>query len=129
MSDLQVNLAGTRAISSQASENEALSQDGPQGPSSASGVARWRQLLDLDAALHAERNIRLLTPEARVLLTLRLAGSLPINAASEAAGISHRGFYAVLDRLRNAGLVATGKDPDDQRVRRLSLDADAEFGA
>lgn len=125
---MQVNLAGTRAISSQASEGEALSRDAIQAGTVA-GAARWRQLLDLDAALHAERNIRLLTPEARVLLTLRLAGSLPINAASEAAGVSHRGFYAVLERLRSAGLVATVKDPDDQRVRRLSLDEDAEFGA
>ena len=90
---------------------------------------RWRDLLDLDTALHAQRNIRLLTPEARVLLALRLAGSLPISAAIEAAGTSHRGFYAVLHRLRAADLVATDKDPDDQRVRRLSLHTGARSKA
>ena len=61
-------------------------------------------------------------PEARVLIHLKLNGSVPVTTAMQVAGTSYRGFYAVLERLKQAGIVATVKDPQDQRVRRLSLD-------
>ena len=82
----------------------------------------WRGLAELDDRLHKQRNIRLLTPEARVLIHLKLNGSVPVTTAMQVAGTSYRGFYAVLERLRQAGIIATVKDPEDQRVRRLSLD-------
>jgi hypothetical protein len=41
------------------------------------------------------------------------------------AGTSYRGFYAVLERLRQAGIIATVKDKQDQRVRKLSIDPSA----
>ncbi|NYH95695.1 MarR family winged helix-turn-helix transcriptional regulator [Novosphingobium marinum] len=82
----------------------------------------WRDLIELDARLHEQKNIRILTPEARVLLHLRLSGPVPVTTAMQVAGTSYRGFYAVLERLKQAGLVATVKDEKDQRVRRLSLD-------
>lgn len=82
----------------------------------------WRDLLALDARLFEQRNIRFLTPEARVVIHLKLTGSTSVNEAMQIAGTSYRGFYAVLERLREAGIVATVKDEDDQRVRRLSLD-------
>jgi hypothetical protein len=84
--------------------------------------AIWRGLADLDEKLFSQRNIRLLTPEARVLIHLKLNGSVPVTTAMQVAGTSYRGFYAVLERLKQAGIVATVKDPQDQRVRRLSLD-------
>jgi len=84
--------------------------------------AIWHYLLDLDSRLFEQRNIRFLTPEARVLIHLKLSGSMPVTTAMNVAGTSYRGFYAVLDRLREAGVIATVKDADDQRVRRLSLD-------
>jgi len=83
---------------------------------------RWRELLELDEAIFDQRNIRLLTPEARVLLHLRLSGPVPVTSVLPIAGTSYRGFYAVIERLKAAGLVATVMDPDDHRVRRLSLD-------
>jgi DNA-binding MarR family transcriptional regulator len=83
---------------------------------------RWRELLNLDETLAQQSGIRLLTPEARVLLHLRLEGSVPVTSALPIAGTSYRGFYTVIERLKKAGLVATVKDPDDQRIRRLSLD-------
>ncbi|MEZ5734539.1 MAG: MarR family winged helix-turn-helix transcriptional regulator [Novosphingobium sp.] len=84
--------------------------------------AIWRGLAELDEKLHRQRNIRLLTPEARVLIHLKLNGAVPVTTAMQVAGTSYRGFYAVLERLKQAGIVATVKDPEDQRVRRLSLD-------
>ncbi len=82
----------------------------------------WRGLAELDERLHVQKGIRLLTPEARVLIHLKLNGSAPVTTAMQVAGTSYRGFYAVLDRLRQAGIIATVKDTEDQRVRRLSLD-------
>ncbi|MEO6092671.1 MAG: TolC family protein [Novosphingobium sp.] len=92
----------------------------PAEPGSRRGL-RWRQLIALDAALHEHRQIRLLTPEARVLLHLHLAGPVPVSEAMRVAGTSDRGFYGVLARLKLAGLVATARDAKDQRIRRLAL--------
>jgi hypothetical protein len=69
-----------------------------------------------------EKGVRLLTPEARVLLYLTLSGPVTVTEAMQVAGTSYRGFYAVLERLKQAGLVAATRDANDQRVRRLQLD-------
>ena len=55
MLDLQVNLAGNRAIITSLSSEESMTA----APELGAGT-RWRQLLDLDAVMHAERGIRLL---------------------------------------------------------------------
>ncbi len=86
------------------------------------GRQSWRDLLRLDAEIFAHRGIRMLTPEARVLINLKLSGPMSVTAAMELAGVSYRGFYAVLDRLKQAGLVDQVKDQGDQRVRNLQLD-------
>jgi hypothetical protein len=99
---------------------EALIGDGKPADAAHFG---WRQLLALDDRLQEERKIRLLTPEARVLIHLKIGGPMSITTAMQIAGTSHRGFYAVLERLRQAGVIGTTKDEQDQRVRRLELDA------
>jgi len=96
-------------------------QDGRQSATADPAVRVWLDLLELDATLHQQRNIRLLTPEARVLIHLKLNGPVSVTTAMQVAGTSYRGFYAVLERLRQAGIVDTVKDEQDQRVRRLSL--------
>lgn len=112
----------------------AAHEGGPAGGSAAGGGGRepldpektiWRNLITLDDKLFNEHNIRLLTPEARVLIHLKLSGPVPVTMAQQVAGTSYRGFYAVLERLKQAGIVATVKDEQDQRVRRLSLDPSA----
>lgn len=82
----------------------------------------WRSLLELDAQIYEKNGIRILTPEARVLIHLKLQGTLSVTTAMQLAGVSYRGFYAVLERLKQAGLVSQAKDKGDQRVRNLSLD-------
>jgi hypothetical protein len=86
------------------------------------GAQSWRNLLQLDAEIFVHRGIRMLTPEARVLINLKLSGPMNVTAAMELAGVSYRGFYAVLERLKQAGLVDQVKDQDDHRVRNLQLD-------
>lgn len=83
---------------------------------------KWKELLEIDAKMFQRRNLRLLTPEARVLLALLVGGPLQINSAMQVAGTSSRGFYAVLERLKQAGLVSINKDSEDQRVRKLAVD-------
>jgi DNA-binding MarR family transcriptional regulator len=78
--------------------------------------------MELDARLFEQKRIRMLTPEAKILIHLRLHGSVSVKTAMEVAGTSHRGFYTVLERLRQAGIISTVKDDDDQRVRKLSID-------
>lgn len=82
----------------------------------------WRDLLEFDAWMFKQRGIRILTPEARVLFFLKAAGAEPVTAVMKMSGTSYRGFYAVLERLKQAGLVAASKDDQDQRVRRLAID-------
>lgn len=82
----------------------------------------WASLLALDAQIFEKNGIRILTPEARVLIHLKLQGTLSVTTAMQLAGVSYRGFYAVLERLKQAGLVSQAVDKGDQRVRNLSLD-------
>jgi DNA-binding MarR family transcriptional regulator len=84
--------------------------------------SRWRDILELDARMQRQKGIGLLTPEARVLLFLMQSGPVSVSSALKVAGTSYRGFYTVLERLKKAGLVASTKDAEDQRVRRLKLD-------
>lgn len=82
---------------------------------------RWKEILDFDAKLFKKKKLRLLTPEARVLLCLVMSGPLRVNEAMQVAGTSYRGFYAVLERLKQAGLVNISKDEQDQRARNLTV--------
>lgn len=86
------------------------------------GIQSWKNLLKLDADVFKQRNIRLLTPEARLLINLKLSGTMTVTEAMELAGVSYRGFYDVLERLKRAGLVGQVKDRTDQRVRNLRLE-------
>jgi DNA-binding MarR family transcriptional regulator len=64
----------------------------------------------------------MLTPEARVLIYLMLNGPATVTSAMQESGTSSRNFYAVLERLKQAQLVAAVRDEQDHRVRRLNLD-------
>lgn len=83
---------------------------------------RCREMLDLDARIYKQKGVRLLTPEARVLFYLSSVGPVSVTDAMKVAGTSYRAFYAVLGRLKEAGLVSTKKDSHDQRIRKLSVD-------
>ncbi len=134
MLDLQILSTGTYVIDSPL-QASATAQDDRPGRDGEPADARnaeltsrlWRELLEIDERLHARKNVRLLTPEARVLIHLKLNGPVPVTTAMNVAGTSYRGFYAVLERLKQAELVAAARDEHDQRVRRLDLDPSAPF--
>jgi len=83
---------------------------------------RWRELVEFDAKLFKKKKIRLLTPEARVLLQLMMSGPLRVNEAMQVAATSYKGFYAVMERLKQAGLVNISVDEKDQRARNLNIE-------
>ncbi len=112
---------------SEAAEDLHAAQQGGEGGDGgahrrAGNERLWRELLELDSRMFKQRGIRLLTPEARVLFFLTVAGSEPVTSVMQMAGTSYRGFYGVIERLKQAGLVSTSKDAQDQRVRRLTVD-------
>ncbi|PEQ12084.1 hypothetical protein B2G71_13140 [Novosphingobium sp. PC22D] len=115
------NSRGGRDRDNTGSNDGGKSQE-PARPDPRRGERSWRNLLELDAQIFEKNGIRILTPEARVLIHLKLQGTLSVTTAMQLAGVSYRGFYAVLERLKQAGLVSQAKDEGDQRVRNLSLD-------
>lgn len=94
----------------------------PDSSTDEPGTQSWNNLLELDSQIFEQKGVRLLTPEARVLIHLKLNGTMTVSTAMEKAGVSYRGFYTVLERLKQAGLVGQAKDKEDQRVRQLRLD-------
>lgn len=131
MHNLQAYIAGdwvnVSKISTTGEPDDAASATAESVARDAADVRAWRDLLALDARLHEQRNVRLLTPEARILMHLKLSGPVPVTTAMQVAGTSQRGFYAVLERLKQAGIVATVKDGQDQRVRNLSIDPSVQI--
>lgn len=119
MDESELNVAGRSANGARAKSRRPSGED---EEARARGEQSWRNLLELDAQVFKQKNIRLLTPEARVLINLKLSGAVPVTTAMQMAGVSYRGFYAVLERLKQAGLVDQARDEQDQRVRNLSLD-------
>jgi DNA-binding transcriptional ArsR family regulator len=98
-------------------------ESAPRGePIETLAARRFGEMLEFDARLFEHKGLRLLTPEARVLFYLADSGPVSVTAATKVAGTSYRAFYAVLARLKDAGLVNTRKDARDQRIRKLSVD-------
>jgi DNA-binding MarR family transcriptional regulator len=60
--------------------------------------------------------------QLRVCIVLQ-SGPKPMSAASEELGISMSATTQLADRLERAGLVERVADPDDRRMKRLSLTA------
>lgn len=63
----------------------------------------------------------MLTVEGRIILHLEQNGETRVKELMIATGVSYRGFYLGLDRLKKKGVVATRKDPSDGRARIVHL--------
>ena len=62
-----------------------------------------------------------LTPQAYLVLTLLIHGSLPMKDAMLHNPLSYRAFYNMLDKLKKRTVVSVEIDSSDRRVRRLVL--------
>jgi DNA-binding MarR family transcriptional regulator len=62
-----------------------------------------------------------LKPEAKILFALGSLGDMSIKQAMLISDVSYRGFYLILERLRNNQLIEIYPDSLDRRVRRIKL--------
>jgi DNA-binding MarR family transcriptional regulator len=62
-----------------------------------------------------------LSPQAYLILTLLIHGSIPMKDAMLHNPLSYRAFYNMLDKLKKRAVVSVEIDNSDRRVRRLIL--------
>lgn len=82
-------------------------------------------LLRIDRCFREQGGFEAIRPETRLLLILKKHGPLSVKEAMSFAQTSYRGFYAVLTRLIEAGLITVITDDADRRVRKLCFAGDA----
>lgn len=69
----------------------------------------------------SDKGVNLLTPEGKIILYLLVNGGSRVKEVMLASGVSYRGFYLTLDRLKEAGLVTVSAEANDRRVRIIQL--------
>lgn len=85
------------------------------------------KILEINRRFSEQVGIEALRPEAKILFTLKMKGSLSVKEAMILSGLSYRGFYIVLARLANSGWITMEADLKDRRVKRILL-SDQSFG-
>jgi DNA-binding MarR family transcriptional regulator len=76
-------------------------------------------ILELDQWFANTKKIKLLTAEARVLLFVLLNGVTSSTEGLSIARTSAGSYFAVLRRLKEAGLITAEVDPNDRRSKLL----------
>lgn len=71
---------------------------------------RWFAINNLGGALR---------PEAKIIFLLLKENGLGMKQAISLSGLSYRGFYLMLKRMTDQGLVVVEDDRNDRRVRRV----------
>ena len=69
----------------------------------------------------AGQNLEIFTPEGKIICHLLNHGRSRIKELILVSGVSYRGFYLALDRLRKAKAVEMSTDPHDRRVKLVEL--------
>lgn len=87
----------------------------------ASNGKQYEMLLNLNQFFQGEHEVELLTPDAKLLCILGAKGSLIVKEAMLLSGLSYRGFYLVAGRLADRSSIVLEGDPNDGRVKRISL--------
>lgn len=80
-----------------------------------------QDVLDLDHVLMAALGLRILTPHARLLLSLHCLGPMPVKQAIFTTGLSYRSFYNILDKLLGLKIVRREQSTSDLRVQKLAI--------
>lgn len=80
--------------------------------------------LALEAHFAEQLGIPALRPEAKLILLLSQQDCLSIKQAMSMSGLSYRGFYMLVTRLVEQGLIKVDTDAHDRRVRKIRLAPD-----
>jgi hypothetical protein len=78
-------------------------------------VSHFDDLMIQAAGCHA------LTPQAHLILSLLIQGSIPMKDAMLHNPLSYRAFYNMLNKLKKLAVVCVEVDSCDRRIRRLVL--------
>lgn len=79
------------------------------------------QAFDVERLFVERVGVGALRPEAKLLLLINQQGNLSIKQAMSMSGLSHRGFYMLLNRLSSQNLIVITPDAHDKRVKKISL--------
>lgn len=84
------------------------------------------KLLRLDSKFLQWCGKSALRPEARLLMLIGTRGPISVKEAMHDSSLSHRSFYMILDKLKDAGIVEVRNDTIDARVRRIYINEEHE---
>lgn len=79
------------------------------------------KLLQLDSDFSQWLGRSALRPEARLIMLAANSGPISVKEAMYDSSLSHRSFYMILDRLKEAGVIEMVGDSSDARVRRIYI--------
>jgi DNA-binding MarR family transcriptional regulator len=79
------------------------------------------QAFDVERLFVDRVGVGALRPEAKLLLLINQQGTLSIKQAMSMSGLSHRGFYMLLNRLSSHDLIVITPDVHDKRVKKIGL--------
>lgn len=79
------------------------------------------EILQMEQCFKKNFGFNLMKPEAKIILTLKQKGSLSIKEAMTFLDLSYRGFYILVRKLENSGVIYLKDDPHDKRVKRIFL--------
>src|SRR5918911_2116221 len=85
----------------------------------------WEAILDLTMAAprfpRVAHQLGLSPPQLKVLHTLAPGVELPMGALAESMFCDASNLTGLVDRLEERGLIERRPDPDDRRVKRLTV--------
>lgn len=85
------------------------------------GKLQAEHLIKCDDGFKKTYNLCLLKPELRLILNLLIHEEMSIKEAISISGMSYRGFYLMLEKVHELGIVDFTTDATDRRVRRIAL--------
>lgn len=80
-----------------------------------------RAIVDFDQHVREANGVPILSPEGRLLLSVILDGKLSVGSGQSVAATSQGTYFAILRRLKKAGLIKAVPDASDGRVKMLQL--------
>lgn len=82
---------------------------------------KFSDILRMDEHFSQKFGIQFLRTEAKLIFLLKEHESLSIKEAMTFLNCSYRGFYIILNKLRETGIIYISNDEGDKRVRKITL--------
>lgn len=86
----------------------------------------FQDILKIEHFFRQRFGLSFIKPEAKIILLLKEKGSLSMKETMSFLDLSYRGFYILVKRMIQNGIIFMEEDAFDRRVKRISL-KDAGF--